>query len=138
MPRSWKASSVADPIEVHLVATDREVWTGEAKLVSFETFDGEVGIMPGHSPLMAQLRDGAVLIRPPEGDDIHAAVHTGFALVDAGTCIILAESAELASEIDIAQAKSLLAEAEGSEPSDSATAAERRADVRLKVAEKSQ
>lgn len=127
---------MADPLEVHLVATDREVWTGEATLVSFETFDGETGIMPGHSPLMAMLKDGPVLIRQVEGGDLHVAVHTGFAVVDSGRVMILAETAELAEEIDIKRAEELLAEAEASEDSEGKTRAIARAETRLKVARK--
>ncbi len=128
---------MADPYEVHLVATDREVWTGQATLVSFETYDGEIGVMPGHSPMLAMLKDGPVLIRPPEGDDLYAAVHTGFAVVDAGKVIILAESAEMASEIDEKQAEVLLVEAKASEEGDGRIAAIARAETRLRVVKKS-
>ncbi len=128
---------MADPYEVHLVATDREVWTGLATLVSFETHDGEIGVMPGHSPMLAMLKDGPVLIRPPQGDDLYAAVHTGFAVVDAGKVIILAESAEMASEIDEKQAEVLLDEAKASEEGDGKIAAIARAETRLRVVKKS-
>lgn len=124
---------MADPYEVQLVATDREVWTGQATLVSFETHDGEVGVMPGHSPMLAMLKDGPILIRQPEGGDLHAAVHTGFAVVDAGKVIILAESAELAEEIDVKQAEDLLAEAQASDEGPGKIAAIARAETRLKV-----
>ncbi len=124
---------MADPFEVQLVATDREVWTGQATLVTFETHDGEVGVMPGHSPMLAMLKDGPILIRQPEGGDLHAAVHTGFAVVDAGKVIILAESAELAEEIDVKQAEDLLAEAQASDEGPGKIAAIARAETRLKV-----
>ena len=124
---------MADPFEVQLVATDREVWTGQATLVSFETHDGEVGVMPGHSPMLAMLKDGPILIRQPEGGDLHAAVHTGFAVVDAGKVIILAESAELADEINVKQAEDLLAEAQASAEGPGKIAAIARAESRLKV-----
>ncbi len=124
---------MADPFEVQLVATDREVWTGQATLVSFETHDGEVGVMPGHSPMLAMLKDGPILIRQPEGGDLHAAVHTGFAVVDAGKVIILAESAELADEINVKQAEDLLAEAQASDEGPGKIAAIARAETRLKV-----
>ena len=124
---------MADPYEVQLVATDREVWSGQATLVSFETHDGEVGVMPGHSPMLAMLKDGPILIRQPEGGDLHAAVHTGFAAVDAGKVIILAESAELAEEIDVKQAEDLLAEAQASDEGPGKIAAIARAETRLKV-----
>ncbi|MFA7266897.1 MAG: F0F1 ATP synthase subunit epsilon [Candidatus Nanopelagicales bacterium] len=127
---------MADPYEVHLVATDREVWSGQATLVSFETHDGELGVMPGHSPLLAMLKDGPVLIRQPEGGDLHAAVHTGFAVVDGGKVIILAESAEMAEEIDVKQAEALLAEAKASDEGDGKAAAIARAETRLRVVNK--
>lgn len=128
---------MADPYEVHLVATDRKVWSGEATLVSFETHDGEIGVMPGHSPMLAMLRDGPVLIRQPDDKgDLHAAVHTGFAVVDGGKVMILAESAELAEEIDLQQAEALLAQAEASSESDSRDAAIARAETRIRVAKR--
>ena len=128
---------MAEPLDVHLVATDREIWTGSATLVSFSTLEGAIGIMPGHSPLLCMLRDGPILIRQTEGDDLHAAVHLGFAVVDAGQVIILAESAELAEEIDLQRARDLLEEARASEESESKEAALRRAETRIKVAETS-
>ena len=89
--------------------------------------------MPGHSPMLAMLKDGPILIRQPEGGDLHAAVHTGFAVVDAGKVIILAESAELAEEIDVKQAEDLLAEAQASDEGPGKIAAIARAETRLKV-----
>ncbi|MFT6564332.1 MAG: F-type H+-transporting ATPase subunit epsilon [Actinomycetes bacterium] len=128
---------MADPYEVHLVATDREVWSGEATLVSFETYDGEVGVMPGHSPMLAMLRNGPVLIRQPDDlGDLHAAVHTGFAVVDGGKVIILAEAAEMADEIDLKKAEELLEEAKASEDSDGKAAALARAETRIRVAKR--
>lgn len=122
-------------LSVELVATDRQVWKGMAKLVTFRTLAGEIGIMAGHSPLLAQLADGAVLIRPAEGDDIRAAVHGGFVTVDGNAVIILAEVAELASEIDVERAKALAEAAREGDPSDKRLAvAGRRAEVRLRVA----
>ncbi len=122
------------PLEVRLVATDREVWTGQASLVTLITAEGSVGIMARHSPLMAILQDGPILIRTLEGGDLMAAVHTGFAIVDSDQVIILAASAELAEEIDVDRAKALLAEAEASEPGPGRDAAERRAETRIKLA----
>lgn len=127
---------MAEPLEVQLVATDREVWSGQATMVTFETHDGSVGIMQGHSPLLAMLRDGVVTLRPPEGEDFHASVHGGFALVDSGNVYILAQTAEMANEIDIARAKALIEEAEASDDGPGKEAAIERAKNRLAVAEK--
>ncbi|MEI2640831.1 MAG: F0F1 ATP synthase subunit epsilon [Candidatus Nanopelagicales bacterium] len=69
-------------LNVAMVSTRRNVWEGEASLVVLRTLDGEVGIMPGHSPLLGMLADGPLLIRPVEGEDVRAYVHEGFVTVD--------------------------------------------------------
>jgi F-type H+-transporting ATPase subunit epsilon len=98
-------------LSVALVSTLRNVWEGEASLVVLRTLDGETGIMPGHSPLMGMLADGPILIRPVEGDDMRAYIHEGFVTVDSDRVILLAETVELASEIDVRQAEDALAAA---------------------------
>ena len=37
-------------IQVHLVAVERELWTGKAQMVVARTVDGDIGVMAGHSP----------------------------------------------------------------------------------------
>ena len=98
-------------LEVAMVSTRRNVWEGEASLVVLRTLDGEVGIMPGHSPMMGMLADGPILIRPTEGDDLRAYIHEGFCTVDSNRVIVLAEWLELASEIDVREAERELDEA---------------------------
>lgn len=124
---------MADPLRVQIVAADRAVWSGTATLVTFVTAEGSIGIMPGHSPLLATLQDGPVLIRQVEGGDVAAAVHTGFALVDSGEVLILGASAELASEIDIERARAALERAKAGEAGLGRDAAEARAETRLKT-----
>ena len=46
------------PLNVEIVAPERKVWTGEASQVSARTVEGEVGILPGHTPLLATLGTG--------------------------------------------------------------------------------
>lgn len=98
-------------LKVAMVSTQRNVWEGEASLVVLRTLDGEIGIMPGHSPLMAMLADGPLLIRPVDGDDMRAFIHEGFCSVDGNRVIVLAEGLELASEIDVREAERELEEA---------------------------
>ena len=68
--------------------------------------------MPGHSPMLGDAQGRSDLIRQPEGGDLHAAVHTGFAVVDAGK-VIISLSPQSLPEIDVKQAEDLLAEAAG-------------------------
>ncbi len=126
------------PLTVRLVATDREVFKGEANLVVVQTLEGQVGIMPQHSPMMAQLADAEVLIKTDAGD-LHAAVHSGFATVDRDNVIILAETAELADEIVVEAAERIKAEIGTPAEVDQASQAKlKRAETRLAVAAKRQ
>jgi F-type H+-transporting ATPase subunit epsilon len=48
-------------LHVELVAVDREVWSGEATQVSARTTEGEIGVLPGHAPLLGQLAEGGTV-----------------------------------------------------------------------------
>ncbi|KZF16130.1 F0F1 ATP synthase subunit epsilon, partial [Rhodococcus sp. EPR-134] len=76
--------------------------------------EGEIGIMPGHEPVLGQLIEGGtVSITSVDGERIVAAVHGGFLSVTATTVTILAESADMAQDIDVEAAKAVLAENSG-------------------------
>ncbi|AKT52362.1 F0F1 ATP synthase subunit epsilon [Arsenicicoccus sp. oral taxon 190] len=55
------------PLQVQLVAADRPVWEGEASSVTARTTEGELGILPGHTPLLGVLVSGDVSITSGEG-----------------------------------------------------------------------
>lgn len=99
-------------LNVELVAMDRRVWTGKARIVVLATTEGEMGIMPGHEPVLALLADGPVHIRTTneagEEENIEAVVHGGFFSVARDEVAILAESAELDVEIDRERAQRAL------------------------------
>ena len=95
-------------LEVSLVAMDRPVWSGAAKLVVATTPEGEIGILSGHEPVLALLVDGAVRIETPNGEKVGAVVHGGFFSVANDKVKILAETAELDTEIDVARAQAAL------------------------------
>ena len=85
-------------LQVELVAADRKVWEGEADMVRARTVDGELGILPGHTPLLGVLVEGDVLIRA--GEATHTAtVDGGFLSVDRDKVIIIAEAVD-ASQIN--------------------------------------
>ena len=44
-------------LHVELVSVEREVWSGEATQVTARTTEGEIGVLPGHAPLLGQLAD---------------------------------------------------------------------------------
>ncbi|SEO91216.1 F0F1 ATP synthase subunit epsilon [Trujillonella endophytica] len=122
-------------LQVELVAVERTIWSGEATMVIARTTEGELGVLPGHAPLLGQLAEGGVVtIRTAEGDDLVVAAHGGFLSVTQQGVSILAETAEISAEIDVDRAREALrrAESEGDEPE--ALAAARRAQGRLRAA----
>ena len=122
-------------LQVELVAVERMIWSGEASMVIARTTEGELGVLPGHAPLLGELAPGGVVrIRPESGEEMVVAAHGGFLSVTEKGVSILAETAEIASEIDVERAREALrrAEAEGDDPD--AQAAVRRAQSRLRAA----
>lgn len=94
-------------MSVQLVAVERRLWSGAATAISAQTTEGEIGILPHHEPLLGQLIEGGVVtITTTDDEVVTAAVHGGFLSVTAEGVSVLAESAELAHEIDVAQARS--------------------------------
>lgn len=121
-------------LTVSLVAPDREIWSGEASFVSAKTVDGEIGILADHEPVLALIADGAVVrITTTSKETIVAAVHGGFLSVDNNAVTVLAQTAELAADIDVMRAKAALERARES-MDDKAAAAARRAEARLRAA----
>ena len=118
-------------LHVELVAVDRNVYSGEATMVIARTTEGEIGILPGHSPLLGELAEGGVVtITESGGGEVVAAVSGGFLSVTDQGVTVLAEVAELAADVDTSRAQSALerARSEGDE------SAVRRAEGRLRAA----
>ena len=94
-------------MNVDIVSVERKIWSGTSSFVFTRTTSGEIGIMPKHIPVVAQLVDDAMVRVEREGeDDLRIAVGGGYMSVTEAGVTILAESAEFASEIDADSAKS--------------------------------
>jgi F-type H+-transporting ATPase subunit epsilon len=122
-------------LRVELVSPEREIWAGEADMVVAKTIEGEIGIMPGHEPVLGLLVDGSVVrIRPTdESDVISAMVSGGFFSVASNEVSVLAEYAELGGEIDLDVARAEYERVSGLEGEEAAIA-QRRARARLRAA----
>jgi F-type H+-transporting ATPase subunit epsilon len=127
-------------LEVHLVTPEREVWTGEADFVTARGVDGDIGVLPGHAPLLAALAVGPVFI-DAGGSRTAVAVDGGFLHVahddDVTRVDILAEYALLSDELgqDDAESRERRAEELRSEDRlDEAREEEAKAAVRRRVA----
>jgi F-type H+-transporting ATPase subunit epsilon len=83
-------------LQVSVVSADNQVWTGTASMVVARTTEGEIGILPGHEPLLAILAAGEVRITTTNGSaPIRANAEDGFLSVEHDTVTIVARNAEL-------------------------------------------
>jgi F-type H+-transporting ATPase subunit epsilon len=121
-------------MQVELVSVERPLWSGEATAVFARTTEGEIGILPGHSPLLGALAPGwLVRIQQADGVEQRVAVHGGFLSVRSDGVSVLAEVAENAEEIDVARAREALQRA-GDANDEESVAARDRALSRLRAA----
>ncbi len=122
-------------LQVELVAVERKIWSGEATMVIARTTEGELGVLPGHAPLLGELAGGGVVtIRTESGEDVVVAAHGGFLSVTERGVSILAETAEISGEIVVERAREALRRAESDGDDPEAQAAVRRAQSRLRAA----
>lgn len=126
-------------IDVHVVTPEREVFVGVADMVVARAVDGELGVLPGHMPMLVPLGIGVLAI-VDGGQRTQAAVDGGFLhVVSVGEDTrvdVLAEHAELAGEIDVSHANRRREEAEralSQGDSDEARGELEKANARLKA-----
>jgi F-type H+-transporting ATPase subunit epsilon len=103
-------------VRVELVAPDGEIWSGMARMVIAKTLDGDVGILTGHPPVLGILAEGSLvrILDPeegPAGEELRAAVSSGFLAVRDDRVSILARQAQLGPQVDLAAARAQLDEA---------------------------
>ena len=92
------------PIRCEIISQDRIVYQGDADIVTLPGADGEMGILPNHSPLLTTLQFGIITIRT--GTEIeHFTVAGGVAEVLPKQVTILADAAENVEEIDLQRAE---------------------------------
>ena len=126
-----------DLMQVELVAADRLVWSGEAKMVIARTTEGDVGILPNHAPMLSLLVDGVVDVTTSEGETWIAAVDAGFLSVAHNRISILSEHAEMSHDIDLEKARADLERAKtAGESLDDPEQAVRRAEARIRAVER--
>ena len=87
-------------LRLEVVSPDGLVFEGDVGMVVVPATGGEIGILPRHAPLVAQLAIGELRVRTLGNETISLAVADGFVKVQTDKVIVLADDAELASEID--------------------------------------
>lgn len=95
-----------------VVTPEITVFDGPAVKVVFPAYDGEMGILPNHAPLLTRLGIGELRVTRPEGDVLRFYVELGFAQVVDNRLSILTEQAKPVAQLDRVQADAALAAAQ--------------------------
>ena len=120
-------------VKVNVVTPDGPVYEADVEMVSMKAQTGELGILPGHIPMVAPLQIGAVRLKKGSNTDL-VAVSGGFLEVRPDQVTILAQTAEAAEKIDPARASEAKKRAEGLLQSKQDNVDFRRAELALKRA----
>lgn len=105
-------------IKVDVVSAEEQIFSGEAELVSLPGTSGELGIMPGHLPLITLIRPGFVRVHVPgEQEPEQIFVAGGVLEVQPEQVTVLADTAVRSKDLDEARAKEALAAAEAARAS---------------------
>jgi len=92
-------------IKVDVVSAEEQIFSGEAKFVALPGETGELGILPGHTPLITRIRPGAVRIEVEGGNDEFVFVAGGILEVQPGAVTVLADTAIRGKDLDAAKAE---------------------------------
>lgn len=129
-------------IRLEIITAERQVFADDVSAVIAPGFEGVLGILPHHAPLMTMLLPGELIIKRGT-EEMFLCVTGGFLEVRPDKVIILADSSEHSEEIDISRAEEAKRRAEERLKSNSpeidharAEAALRRSLVRIKVAQR--
>ena len=92
------------PIRCEIVSQDRMVYQGDVDIVVLPGTDGEMGILPHHSPLLTTLKFGLIKVRS-KTEELVFTVAGGVAEIQPSIVTVLADSAENVQEIDVVRAE---------------------------------
>jgi len=102
---------MADKLTLEMVTPYKKVLSEEVDEITAPGFVGELGLLPGHTPLLTTLRVGELTYKMGN-EQFHVAVNWGYLEVADDTVTVLVDTAEKADEIDLARAQAALGRAE--------------------------
>ena len=99
-------------IQVDIVSAEKEIFSGEAQMVFAPAIMGEVGIAPGHTPLVTKMTPGEVRVMDVDGNESAFYVSGGLLEVQPSIITVLSDTAERAEDLDEAAVVKAKEEAE--------------------------
>ncbi len=90
--------------QLHIVSAERRIFDGDVREVTLPSVMGEMGVLPGHAPLLAQLNPGEVRLVSADGEEDFIYVSGGLAEIQPHLITVLADTAMRGQEVDEAAA----------------------------------
>ena len=100
------------PMSLEIITAERQVFSDEVDMVIAPGFDGQLGILPKHAPLMTMLKPGELMVRKNGAEDMYVAVSGGFMEVLGNRVSVLADTCERSDEIDEERAQQAIQRAQ--------------------------
>jgi F-type H+-transporting ATPase subunit epsilon len=97
---------MADKVAFELVSPEKLLFSGEVDMVVLPAEEGDMGVMPGHAPVIATMRPGTICVYNGTTVEQRLFVASGFVEVTQERCTVLADAATPVEDIDIAAAES--------------------------------
>ena len=91
---------MTDTVQVDIVSAEKEIFSGDAKMVFAPALMGEVGISPGHAPLVTKMVPGEVRVEDNDGNELTFYVSGGLLEVQPSIITVLSDSADRAEDLD--------------------------------------
>lgn len=95
---------MAITLHLDIVSTEASIFSGRAQMVSVTGIEGELGIMPGHTPLLTALKPGMVRVLLINGEEEVFYISGGMLEVQPDIMTVLADTAIRAADLDEAAA----------------------------------
>lgn len=96
---------MTNTVHCDIVSAEKDIFSGAVELVIATGELGELGILPGHAPLLTSIKPGPVILRLEGGEEQTFYASGGYLEVQPGIVTILADSALRADDLDEAQAQ---------------------------------
>ncbi len=91
-------------LTIEVVSAEASIFSGEATFVALPGESGDLGILPGHTPLISRVRPGTLKIKLPDGSEENIFVAGGILEVQPGAVTVLSDTAIRAADLDEAKA----------------------------------
>ena len=99
-------------LQVNVVSAEESIFSGRAKFVALPGESGELGILPGHTPLISRIKPGSVRIQTENGDEEFVFVAGGILEVQPNVVTVLSDTAIRGKDLDEAKAADARKQAE--------------------------